>query len=749
MSTPSSSGSPYRALAALAAAALVAAAAAAIPPRAAAGATGAGGDGKPPLTSGTCAVCHTDPRYRGAFSHRGLEQSADGCLTCHAPGDGHVAARGGKGSIATPKSLDAGAERGLCLQCHEEETYAAPKHLEPMGKDARCTDCHVVHDAAKPVRGAPPAPPPGPAVAPLPAKGKAWAHGRAEAGWRFVRGEKGRYEQDVNLEDGPRLFSAGLEAGLDDADPRAPRVEARLDGLGDPHASARILARRSDDWRLSLSARRDEQPFVGGGGLHPGETLRETLDAEARFRVSDGVRAAAGWSATDHEGDLRATVFDAGSVLAAEQDLDRRTQEAWASVDLASRGWRAGLRQGWLWEDGDDDRHRDLDAPGAPDSLAFDDDSRMQGPVTSVTAGADLLGGALSVDARASRSDLDREVDVAELRRGTLGSGPYTRRETVEGDRQREVDLVALDLSLALGARWAAEAEVERRALREDGALRDRSSVDVGSGPTGSTTSHADRVSQRVLRETLGMRYAMAGGFTFRGGAEVLHDALEAGPGMDLDHRARSTGLYAGAAGPVSGPLSVRAELRTVRTDEAFTPLTPEERDDLLLGAAWRDPEGFRAGAEVRLSQLSASDSDLASRGKTVRLSLGRGKEDEVSWDLSWTSRQLGLEADTLATVGTSLQAGRASSTVRSHVVEGTLGIPVSPRVRLTAGTAWVREQGDLPVTAWDATLGVRWQVTGSTAIRIQVRRRKYDEGGSNALDYGATILEVSVEAGF
>jgi hypothetical protein len=52
-------------------------------------------------------------------------------------------------------------------------------------------------------------------------------------------------------------------------------------------------------------------------------------------------------------------------------------------------------------------------------------------------------------------------------------------------------------------------------------------------------------------------------------------------------------------------------------------------------------------------------------------------------------------------------------------------------------------------VRAFDATVGIRWQVSRTFAARIEVRRREYDELGNDALDYEADILEVSVEATF
>ena len=719
---------------------------------------GPAGEDRPAPTSATCRICHTDPKFGAAFSHRGLEETADGCMTCHADPAAHVKARGGKGNVPVATRMGAAAERALCLGCHEEEAYAAPKHLEPKGKDARCTACHALHGAPAPSRAKPAAPPgakaPGPDAAAgkpapgtAPAKGGKWLSGRAEAGWRFAGGESGRYAEDVNLDDGARLFALGLEGGLDGADPRAARAEVRLDGLGDPHASLRVRARKGDSWKASADARRDELPFLGQGGLHGGESLRESLGASVDLRLSSVARLGLGYDRTDHEGELRGTALEGGIVLPVASEQDRVSQEGWAALDLGGQAWHAKVRQGWLEEDGEDGKRRDESAPGVPDYLTFDDDSSMDGPVTSVVAGGETMDGLLSVEARASRADLDRSVDTQEVRRGVLGS-PYSRTVRTIGDRGRIVETQALDAALAFGDRWALEASAERRTLREDGEVRSDSTTVTTAGTTTASASAADRVSQRVLEERLGARHTTAGGFTLRGGAEWIRDRLDRFDASDSGS-VRTRGLFASAEGPLCEEVRVRADLRTARSGDAFTPLTPRDRDAARLSVAYRDADAWRAGVDAGVSRLESDRSDLASRGNDLRVWGGFGGEGETTADLGFTVRQLTLETDTLSRIGPALAAGRTESKIRSHVLDLGLGVPLSPAVRLEGGGGWAMDEGTLPVRAFDATLALRWQASRVLAARVEVRRREYDEMGADALDYEATILEVSVEVAF
>lgn len=742
---PTGNSSARRVAAAFAAATAAALACVLGSPGAAAGAAGDGAPG-----TGTCRVCHTDARYSRAFSHRGLEESAEGCLTCHGDGTAHVKARGGKGTVANPATGTPAAERELCLGCHEEGDFASPKHLEPMGKEARCTACHVVHGAEKPVRkkagtglregswiGTPPA---------APERGRPWVRGVVQGGWRFVGGEEGRYEQDVNLEDGPRLMAADVQAGLDDRDPLSPTAQFRVSGLGDAHESALLRARRSDQWRVTLTARRDELPFLGQNGLHGGETLRSTAAADGDFRLSPSARLGVGYDRRVTEGEVRGTYFDNGTVIPVGVENDRVAEEACASVAVHGRAWHASLRQAWTWETGEDTRDRDLSAPGAPDRLVLDDDSRMRGPATSVLGGFEALDGRLSVEARAARSVLGREVDSEEFRSGLIGATPFTRRTTAEGSRDRVLWSGALDASFAFRPRWAVDLSLDGRSLREDGDVR-VATADSILGPSAARTD--ERISQRVLSERVGLRHELEPGFTVRGGLERETDRLDRTGNAPPDETVATHGAFLAAEGKVTPEWTVRAEARQARGSERFTPLTPEDRQTWRLGAAYRDEADWRWSFDWQYSRLEAEDSGLGSSGNALRVAGGWGKPEEFAVDASWTIRQQTLVVDTLAFVGTSLAAGEAESKIRAHVLDLRLAVPISGRLRLVAGGNWIRDDGSLPVRALDLGLGLRWEISKTLAAVAEVRRREYDEVGLSTLDYSADILQVSVELRF
>jgi hypothetical protein len=561
-----------------------------------------------------------------------------------------------------------------------------------------------------------------------------------------VDGDEGRFEQDLNLDDGPRLFALDLRAFLDEGDPAAPRADLSLGGLGDPHAFVRARARSSDAWRFSLDGRRDEHPFLGQGGLHAGDTLRRSLGASLDLRLSPLARLGLGGDVLDLEGDVDGTTLENGVLLPVRTSRDRRAAEGWASVDLDGRGWHAKVRQGYRTEEGTEGRDRDRSVPGTPDFLEVDDDSDLAGPVTTALLGGEIAGGRLLLEARASRADLDRDLDYSERRAGDLG-GPYTRTTRADGDRRRIVDSGAVEAAWALGDRWAVETSAERRALREDGDSRTVTTTTDAGGTTVTTDLRDEGVRQRVLEERVGLRFLAARDFTLRAGSEWIQDRLDANDGS-LEGSVRTRGVFAEARGPITDRIRVRADLSTARGSDVFTPLTPKDRRRIRVGADWRHPDGRRLGAEFRDTELENRDG-LGSRGREVRFSGGLGKEDGFTVDAGATFRSLDLETETLATRASAPVRGRTESDLRTGGADLLLSWPLVPALRLTAGGNFVRDGGSLPVRAYDASVGLRWQVTKALGARLEARRREYDEIGADALDYEADILEVALEMRF
>lgn len=124
-------------------------------PRSAADAIDAGGEY---VSVDACAECHDD--YVEQISHRKRGQAADrrtpfaaqGCETCHGPGETHIVnisegetAIGDLISYTGEYKASVEVQNDTCLQCHKSGTMMHWQASVHQRENLACTDCHVVH----------------------------------------------------------------------------------------------------------------------------------------------------------------------------------------------------------------------------------------------------------------------------------------------------------------------------------------------------------------------------------------------------------------------------------------------------------------------------------------------------------------------------------------------------------------------------------------------------------------------------
>ena len=99
-----------------------------------------------------CAACHEDLASAFRESIHGQKgfamRSTHACETCHGPGQAHVDAGGGKGTIVAVKALPKERQSEICLTCHDggaRMDWAGSTHET---RRLACEDCHSVHGPA-------------------------------------------------------------------------------------------------------------------------------------------------------------------------------------------------------------------------------------------------------------------------------------------------------------------------------------------------------------------------------------------------------------------------------------------------------------------------------------------------------------------------------------------------------------------------------------------------------------------------
>ncbi len=116
-----------------------------------------------PQTSGfvgsePCKTCHADvwqkfyknPHYKSVASGKEAPENT-GCESCHGPGGAHLAAHGGKATIAAFSVLEPTEILDRCLRCHGETLARANiRHSSHTQAGVVCTNCHSIHKSPAP-----------------------------------------------------------------------------------------------------------------------------------------------------------------------------------------------------------------------------------------------------------------------------------------------------------------------------------------------------------------------------------------------------------------------------------------------------------------------------------------------------------------------------------------------------------------------------------------------------------------------
>jgi len=97
----------------------------------------------------TCLGCHEDKKYHGTAHARAKNPrtpaAAQGCESCHGPGQAHVDGGGDKAKIRNPKAISVAESSEICLSCHnrsEHNNFEGGKH---ESRNVGCVTCHSVH----------------------------------------------------------------------------------------------------------------------------------------------------------------------------------------------------------------------------------------------------------------------------------------------------------------------------------------------------------------------------------------------------------------------------------------------------------------------------------------------------------------------------------------------------------------------------------------------------------------------------
>jgi len=589
--------------------------------------------------------------------------------------------------------------------------------------------------------------------------------GGVEFGLRWISGDEGRYDQDVNLDGGPVLRSARLRGdGLVDG-LAVQTFSADLVGVGDPYTSFDLRARLPEVYDLRIRADRDESVFLGAYDPHPLDSIRGRFGGTLRFRPGREVEVHLSTERRTRDGDGGLDQIyrqDRTLPVASTARHDGRTHSV--GFDATPGILRFGATG--TFARAADDSVRVLDRPDTPipDRGTYAARADFRSVDLTGRAGARLLGGRLDLGVLGGWGSATTDAEVRERAQVVLDGAddvfgtPDDQVWSTETRARTEADARFRWLRAEALAQPADPVELLARWETRDDATR--GAADVGTRdqmpPFNDPTQPffvfplRSRVDSRQDRASLEARWRLSRAWRVRAGGERIEEEVrsrDTTPDLD-EFDPVTTAALAGFDWEPSDRVDLSVLGRAARTRRPAEELSAEDMDALSARLRLRRPDGWRLAATARLRQRENGESDSVSSVDATAITLGRDAAD--GWfEASIARQEFRVESDTRFVVDLAAGPNKVDRRVRydESVLAATLDFSWRVRGPLRAfGSARAaRGRGDLAYGQSDAALGLGWRLSPPLEVRAEARRIAYRERDRDRDDYAAEVLTLSL----
>lgn len=588
--------------------------------------------------------------------------------------------------------------------------------------------------------------------------------GEVRVGYRSVdvSGDTTKYAEDVDLDDGPRLFDLTLDlvpgSGIR---PLVDRIRLDMSNYGgDPFEtlSLDVVKRGTFDFRydrrtseyfyedLILPHDQASIPLSNVGDLHHFDF--ERVQDSADLDVDLGARAGLtfGFDRFTKRGEGTTTL-----------DLSRDEFELDRIIDESLDAWHVGFEYRWdavtlVVEE----RVRDYEnlfeefLPGAslgenPNPNASLDFFFLEQPydfrsnehvVRAIARPTDRW----TVRAVASLERLDLDLEADERSQGTLFNGqPFETDVQGSGEIERDGERLDVDVSYLVTDRVSLTGGVYRRAYDQEGDFTFGALRNLGAWDVETTGAEA------------GVQLALSPAVTLAGGArweerDVEHDAIEgADPGDRLSLSGDDTG-HTGFFGsvawrPADLPLRLTAEVDSSSYDDPFTLSSPTDRLRTRVRASWGLGAGLTLTGSYVGHESDNDDSGWDASADQVNLALG-WRRDGLDLSLGYGLVAIDRRIDQLVSTGTLFPIDYS---LESDFLDGRVRWQAAERWALGGSFLLYENDGSFPIERDDLRAFVEHLWMDGYTARLGFRTVDFDEDAFGFESYDADIVELSL----
>lgn len=424
--------------------------------------------------------------------------------------------------------------------------------------------------------------------------------GMVRAGWRLIsRDDEGRFQQDVGLEDGPRLF----ELELFGSDPRGTscvdEMELRFAGVGDPYSDYLLSLRRRGSFEVSGGYRRDDYDYVSSGDPFRHDGVHERSFVRGLWTPNGDTAVRIEWDRNDRRGEADTFGYGTDASGFAQAQFEPRRYEDESDRFTLGGDYAVGIFRFGLTQTVALTSVHETSAFAADDTSELDVRSKAYSTAAKIAAA--LFDGKLDLSLFAVRTSGTTEDRAQILEPGPLATSP-PQSDSFDGEIDRRATTYRLEAAWRPRRDWEFVFAAEKYDLEDDlSGTEDLQTVPPSSPPSPTTSLVDADVEHRERRLSADATWDASDALRLRLGEEFLHEELlvptdshfapygESSfdhPPTDLSSDTFRT--VAGADWRPSKKFSLAATAHVSHNNEPQTTATARDADDWTLRGRWK-----------------------------------------------------------------------------------------------------------------------------------------------------------------
>jgi hypothetical protein len=582
--------------------------------------------------------------------------------------------------------------------------------------------------------------------------------GSASLGVRNVdlSGTEAKYREDINLDDGVRLFGVHLRYAPGD-DGRLDKLELDADGLGgDPFETIHFGVRKYGAYDLKLDRRRSQYFYedtilpaavasitgATGGDFHhfDFERVRDTaaldIDLSPATRLSFGL-------------ERQTRVGDGTTTLGVERDEFELAKPLDESLNALTFGVRHSFGRVTVIFDEqlrEFENTSELFLPGASPGLNTTDPAELQFFMLDQSYDYDSRSHAVRVLAAPTealdvrfgwrREGLDLDMQASESSAGTTFAGtPFTTSLGGPAAVGRDFDVADVEIGYAFGERVRLIGAARRSTLEQQGAVA--FGPDVGSGAWDIATDAYEAGVEVAVTPLL----SVAAGWSTEArttSSRWTQNALDRPDRSDTDR----DGYFARLAFRTDNGLTLTASVDDDSIDDAFALASPSASRRYRVGVRRQWDNGLWLSGSYRRTDVDNDTTGWAADTEQANVRLGYRRE-RFQLAAGYTTIDASRSIDQLVAAGTRTDLWRIAYAADSVLSDVSARWQVSPRIAVGGEFRAYDNRGSFRLVRDDRRAFLDVALGTEYALQVAYREVDYLEDAYDA--YDAALLELAL----